>query len=169
MPYLQLELPCRRDAQPRIERALEDAGALSVALQDAHLDAADEQAIFEPGVGETPLWDELQMQALFDGDADALALLAALEAAEPQVDAQLGVTPMEGRQCGRQQPHADGHRCRHLQHARGLRSHRGRRLHDLLRGPQQLQRAGTLDRDRRVVAHEFVRQPLAFREPRERD
>ena len=86
MPYLQLELPCRRDVQPRIERALEDAGALSVTLQDAHLDAADEQAIFEPGVGETPLWDELQLQALFDGDADALALLAALEAAEPQLD-----------------------------------------------------------------------------------
>ena len=86
MPYLQLELPCRRDAQPRIERALEDAGALAVTLQDAHLDAADEQAIFEPGVGETPLWEQLQLQALFDGDADALALLAALEAAEPQVD-----------------------------------------------------------------------------------
>ncbi|MFT3897835.1 MAG: 50S ribosomal protein L11 methyltransferase [Thermomonas sp.] len=86
MPYLQLELPCRRDAQPRIERALEDAGALSVTLQDAHLDAVDEQAIFEPGVGETPLWDELQLQALFDGDTDALALLAALEAAEPQLD-----------------------------------------------------------------------------------
>ena len=86
MPYLQLELPCRRDAQPRIERALEDAGALSVTLQDAHLDAADEQAIFEPGVGETPLWDQLQLQALFDGDTDALALLAALEAAEPQLD-----------------------------------------------------------------------------------
>jgi ribosomal protein L11 methyltransferase len=86
MPYLQIELPCRRDMQPRIERALEDAGALSVTLQDAHLDAADEQAIFEPGVGETPLWDKLQLQALFDGDADALALLAALEAAEPQLD-----------------------------------------------------------------------------------
>ena len=86
MPYLQHELPCRRDAQPRCERALEAAGALSVTLQDAHLDAADEQAIFEPGVGETPLWDELQLQALFDGDTDALALLAALEAAEPQLD-----------------------------------------------------------------------------------
>ena len=42
MPYLQLELPCRRDLQPRCERALEEAGALSVTLQDAHLDAADE-------------------------------------------------------------------------------------------------------------------------------
>ena len=86
MPYLQLELPCPRSLQPRIEPALEDAGARSVTLQDAHLDAADEQAIFEPGVGETPLWDELRLQALFDGDTDALALLAALEAAEPQVD-----------------------------------------------------------------------------------
>lgn len=86
MPYLQLELPCPRPLQPRYERALEDAGALSVTLQDAHLDAADEQAIFEPGVGETPLWDELQLQSLFEGDTDALALLAALEAAEPALD-----------------------------------------------------------------------------------
>jgi ribosomal protein L11 methyltransferase len=86
MPWLQLELPCRRDLQPRCEQALEDAGALSVTLQDAHLDAADEQAIFEPGVGETPLWNELRLQALFDGDTDALALLAALEAVEPALD-----------------------------------------------------------------------------------
>jgi len=86
MPYLQLELPCPRPLQPRYENALEAAGALSVTLQDAHLDAADEQAIFEPGVGETPLWDELQLQALFDGDTDALALLAALESVEPQLD-----------------------------------------------------------------------------------
>ena len=52
MPYLQLSLPCTEDQQPRVERALEDVGALAVTLQDAHLDAADEQAIFEPGVGD---------------------------------------------------------------------------------------------------------------------
>ena len=86
MPYLQLSLPTRESEQARHERALEAAGALSVTLQDAHLDAADEQAIFEPGVGEVPLWDEIALTALFDGDADALALLAALEAAEPQLD-----------------------------------------------------------------------------------
>jgi ribosomal protein L11 methyltransferase len=86
MPWLQLELPCARTLQPRYEGVLEDAGALSVTLQDAHLDAADEQAIFEPGVGETPLWSELRLQALFDGDTDALALLAALEAADPRLD-----------------------------------------------------------------------------------
>jgi ribosomal protein L11 methyltransferase len=86
MPYLQLSLPCSEDQQPRVERALEDVGALAVTLQDAHLDAADEQAIFEPGVGEIPLWDEMTLTALFDADTDALLLLAALEAFDPGLD-----------------------------------------------------------------------------------
>ncbi len=86
MPYLQLRLPCTEALQPRAERALEDVGALAVTLQDAHLDAADEQAIFEPGVGELPLWDEMTLTALFPHDADALLLLAALEAFDPELD-----------------------------------------------------------------------------------
>lgn len=83
MPFLELSLPCKQSEQPRAERALEDVGALSVTLQDAHLDAADEQAIFEPGVGELPLWNEMTLTALFDGETDALALLAALESFDP--------------------------------------------------------------------------------------
>ena len=86
MPYLQLAIPCTEDRQPRVERALEDVGALAVTLQDAHLDAADEQAIFEPGVGEIPLWREMTLTALFDADTDALLLLAALEAFDPGLD-----------------------------------------------------------------------------------
>lgn len=86
MPYLQLTLPCTEALQPRYERALEDVGALAVTLQDAHLDAADEQAIFEPGVGELPLWREIQLTALFGADTDALALLAALDAFDPELD-----------------------------------------------------------------------------------
>lgn len=86
MPYLQLSLPCTDDQQPRVERALEDAGALAVTLQDAHLDAVDEQAIFEPGVGEIPLWREMTLTALFDADTDAIALLAALDALDPALD-----------------------------------------------------------------------------------
>ena len=82
MPYLQLTLPCTEAQQPRVERALEDVGALAVTLQDAHLDAADEQAIFEPGVGEIPLWDEMTLTALFPDETDALVLLAALDAFE---------------------------------------------------------------------------------------
>lgn len=86
MPYLQLTLPCRESGQPRYERALEGAGALAVTLQDAHLDAADEQAIFEPGVGEIPLWNEIRLTALFDAGTDALSLLAGLESSDPQLD-----------------------------------------------------------------------------------
>jgi len=86
MPYLQLTLPCSERLQPRYDRALEDVGALAVTLQDAHLDAADEQAIFEPGVGELPLWDEMALSALFPEDTDALLLLAALEAFDPELD-----------------------------------------------------------------------------------
>ena len=86
MPFLELSLPCTQRQHPDYERALEDAGALSITLQDAHRDAADEQAIFEPGVGELPLWAALTLTALFDGDADALTLLAALEASSPALD-----------------------------------------------------------------------------------
>src|SRR6478672_12930497 len=86
MPYLQLTLPCSEADQPRYERALEDVGALAVSLQDAHLDAVDEQAIFEPGVGEIPLWDEMTITALFPADTDGLVLLSAMESFDPGLD-----------------------------------------------------------------------------------
>ncbi len=86
MPFLELTIRCSEAEQPRVERALEDVGALSVTMQDAHLDAADEQAIFEPGVGETPLWNEMVLAALFPGDTDALLLLSMLEAFDPGLD-----------------------------------------------------------------------------------
>lgn len=86
MPFLELSLPSTEAQQPRYERALEDVGALAVTLADAHADAPDEQAIFEPGVGETPLWGEMTLNALFPHDTDALVLLAALEAFDPELD-----------------------------------------------------------------------------------
>jgi ribosomal protein L11 methyltransferase len=86
MPFLELALPCTEAQQPRYERALEDVGALAVTLADAHADAPDEQAIFEPGVGEQPLWGELVLTALFADDTDALILLAALEAFDDELD-----------------------------------------------------------------------------------
>ena len=86
MPFLELSLPCTEAQQPRFERALEDVGALAVTLADAHADAPDEQAIFEPGVGEQPLWGELVLTALFSDDTDALILRAALEAFDGELD-----------------------------------------------------------------------------------
>lgn len=86
MPFLELTLHCREQEQPRYEHALEDVGALAVTLLDADAATPDERAILEPGVGETPLWSELALSALFPHDADALLLLAALESFDPGLD-----------------------------------------------------------------------------------
>ena len=86
MAFLQLSMSCKLDDFMPLESALEAVGALAVTMSDAHLDAADEQAIFEPGVGETPLWNEMQLQALFPGDSDADLIRAALANTEPSMD-----------------------------------------------------------------------------------
>lgn len=78
MPWLELSLVIAAAQQQRIESALEDVGALSITLQDADADTPDERAIFEPGVGETPVWHELALQALFSAGTDRAGLLAAL-------------------------------------------------------------------------------------------
>lgn len=86
MPFLELTLPCTELQQPRYERALEDVGALAVTLADAHADAPDEQAIFEPGVGEQPLWGEMVLTALFPAETPRELLLHALSAADAGLD-----------------------------------------------------------------------------------
>ncbi len=86
MPYVELTLPCTESEQPRYERALENVGALAVTLTDAHADAPDEQAIFEPGVGETPVWGEMVLTALFAADTSHALLLHALAAADAGLD-----------------------------------------------------------------------------------
>lgn len=86
MSYLELSLRCSESDQPRYENALEDIGALSVTLLDADADTGNEQAILEPGVGQTPLWHALVLTALFPAGTNALALLAALESFDPGLD-----------------------------------------------------------------------------------
>jgi ribosomal protein L11 methyltransferase len=51
---------------------------LSITLQDANAETPDEQAIFEPGVGELPLWPTITLNALFDAGADRRGLAEAL-------------------------------------------------------------------------------------------
>jgi ribosomal protein L11 methyltransferase len=85
MPWLELSLTIRSDQQPQAEAALEDLGALSVTLMDADADTPDEAAIFEPGVGETPLWQTLTLLALFDADTDRPGLLHVLHDALPEL------------------------------------------------------------------------------------
>jgi ribosomal protein L11 methyltransferase len=64
--WLQLVFESDRTRVPALEDALLEIGALSVTLQDS----ADEP-VFEPGVGETPLWQATRVLALFEIAADA--------------------------------------------------------------------------------------------------
>ena len=86
MPFLELTLHCRESEQPRYEHAFDDVGALAVTMLDADAGTRNEDAILEPGVGETPLWASITLSALFPHDADALLLLAALESFDPGLD-----------------------------------------------------------------------------------
>ena len=86
MPWLELSLTVHAHQQPAAEAALEDLGALAITLQDADAETPDEQAIFEPGVGETPLWSTLVLQALFDAGTDRRGLVAALAELMPELE-----------------------------------------------------------------------------------
>ncbi|MEJ2180588.1 MAG: 50S ribosomal protein L11 methyltransferase [Gammaproteobacteria bacterium] len=70
MPWIQISFDCSKDLSTIISEALSDVGAASVTLQDA----AD-QPLLEPGVGETPLWEQVIVTGLFDAatDIDSLA------------------------------------------------------------------------------------------------
>ncbi|MBK1618690.1 50S ribosomal protein L11 methyltransferase [Lamprobacter modestohalophilus] len=78
MAWIELELLVDRDAAPLIEAALENAGALAVTLDQGNdedndglagltdADAAHRHQVLEPAPGETPLWRQLRITALFD-------------------------------------------------------------------------------------------------------
>jgi ribosomal protein L11 methyltransferase len=74
MPWLEFSLVAQRDSVERVERALDDVGALSVTLLDA-----EDHPILEPAAGETPVWPQVVVTALFDADADQHGLFDALQ------------------------------------------------------------------------------------------
>ncbi len=73
MPWLQVHIAIDKDEEAQIEQVLEDLGALSVTLADA----ADEP-ILELGPGETRLWQQMRLSALFEADSDEVGLRQAL-------------------------------------------------------------------------------------------
>jgi len=86
MPHLELSLRCAEPSLPHYEDALNRAGALALTLLDAEAETADERAILEPAVGQTPLWNQVNVSALFAADTDAPMLLSALSADTPTLD-----------------------------------------------------------------------------------
>jgi len=73
MPWLQLRLAITPEQAPTYEDVLLDVGAVSVTFMDA-----EDQPIFEPDLGTTPLWSHTHLLALFEADTDADALVAHL-------------------------------------------------------------------------------------------
>ena len=63
--WLQLQTEVSRQNSSSTEDAIMDTGAVSVTIEDA----AD-QPILEPGVGETPLWDQCIVKALYPASVD---------------------------------------------------------------------------------------------------
>ena len=78
MPFLEISLIVPLKQQPSVEEALEELHSLSITLRDADAETPDEQAIFEPGVGELPLWPTITLNALFDQHTDRRGLSEAL-------------------------------------------------------------------------------------------
>lgn len=74
MSWIQIRFTTTLDWQERLEEALMESGALSLTYQDA----AD-QPILEPGLYQTPLWDQLVLTALFDAAIDVPETLNLVE------------------------------------------------------------------------------------------
>jgi ribosomal protein L11 methyltransferase len=107
MPWLQLSLVIDRDHAEQAEAVLEEAGALSVTLDDAadEPEAPDAEpaagGIWEPAPAAQPLWRRLRITALFDDDdvgaaaADEAAAALAEVALTPPSVANLDDRPWE--------------------------------------------------------------------------
>ncbi|MGS9689694.1 50S ribosomal protein L11 methyltransferase [Pseudomonas aeruginosa] len=73
MPWLQVRLAITPEQAETYEDALLEVGAVSVTFMDA-----EDQPIFEPDLGTTPLWSRTHLLALFEADTDETALLTHL-------------------------------------------------------------------------------------------
>ncbi|SFD37386.1 ribosomal protein L11 methyltransferase [Pseudomonas citronellolis] len=74
MPWVQVRLAITPEQAPTYEDALLEVGAVSVTFMDA-----EDQPIFEPDLGTTPLWTHTHLLALFEDGTDEAALLAHLQ------------------------------------------------------------------------------------------
>lgn len=73
MAWLQLQLRTSPEHARELEEHLSTHGALAITL----LDAAD-QPVLEPERGETPLWDDMHIKALFSAETDPRQLIEQL-------------------------------------------------------------------------------------------
>jgi len=75
MSWKELHLQLSSQDIDAISDALHELGAVAVTLRDA-----EDNPIFEPPPGTTPLWEQTQVTGLFDASRDLEAVIARLEA-----------------------------------------------------------------------------------------
>jgi ribosomal protein L11 methyltransferase len=83
MPNLQLTLTTTREQAELYSDTLSDAGALAVTFLDGQ-----QEPLFEPELGTTPLWTCTQVIGLFEQETDTIALKSFIQA-------QLGETALQ--------------------------------------------------------------------------
>jgi ribosomal protein L11 methyltransferase len=93
MPWLQLTLETTPDDAEVLSELLSAAGASAVTFQDN----AD-QPLYEPPVGETPLWSRTRVIGLFDATADMTAVLQHItQAIAPKTLPDHRIAPLEDK------------------------------------------------------------------------
>ena len=75
MSWIELTIHCSDKDSEYIEPIANELGALAVTMQDLH-----DNPVLEPGVGETPLWPEITLTALFEASVDIDAIAQQLRA-----------------------------------------------------------------------------------------
>jgi ribosomal protein L11 methyltransferase len=74
MPWVQIKLHTQKEYSDALEALLLEQGASSVSYADA-----EDDPVLEPAPGETPIWPELILSALFDAETDTNTILHELE------------------------------------------------------------------------------------------
>jgi ribosomal protein L11 methyltransferase len=92
MPHHQLVFELAGDQLESAEEACRRLGAIALSLADA-----GDEPLLEPAPGETPLWKDVRLRALFDAAADPLALASALASALALESDSIGVERVDDR------------------------------------------------------------------------
>ncbi len=77
MPWLQLNLRTQGQHAQALEDQLLELGAQSITFVDA-----EDNPVLEPAPGETPIWPELILKALFEAGTDTASIIAKLDASK---------------------------------------------------------------------------------------
>jgi ribosomal protein L11 methyltransferase len=75
MKWRNVTVSATRASLDRLETLLWDAGAVSVTVEDG-----GESPLFEPGPGETPVWDQVVVTGLFEAEIDTSEVKAVVVA-----------------------------------------------------------------------------------------